>query len=1516
MTHHAKASSAGSTEGSGSSRGLFRRAFATRGASSDAKGSGARSNGRLRAMLAVLALVIAAFAVTAAPASADTVKMGTVSEVSYDTALVTGNITVTGFFTSYTFEYSTDGTNWTPGPSDFLQTGNNQVVKKTIEGLKGGTKYFVRLSANNFTVTTVSPTAAPYPEFTTLAVDPPVVTATDNASAVFSTSATGTGKVKRPGNENDAFDVSCRFEYVTDAQFGATGFAGATVRPCAQNPIGKADADAEKAVSALLGCTNPALEAAEGKCLEPSTTYHLRLAAENAAPGVVSKDAGATFTTTAKVAPPTVLSIGSVTDIASAGFSSSAKVSGEVQRPAGADPALDANCRFEYITDAQYTDNVTNTQPPFSGATPVGCSINPVRSGDPAPTAVGATLSGLEPSTTYHLRLVADNGGGLDSKDAAATFTTPAPKIPIVTIDNPVVGYTTAEVSGTILPEGCGTQGIIQYYFQYSTEPANPDSWVYSNLSGDQGQPIPIPCQSPTPVAVGGTMTGLQPGTDYSIRLRLEILPGEILSPGPNPSFTTKPVAAPIATLDPATDITANSAHLSGTVSANAPGPLDALGEAAYETIWHIECVPACPRLQPAGSGVVKGPEGAKAISIDATDLVANTYYEVKLVASNVGGTTIVEHILPTPFIKPSVKSLEGASDGKGGYILQGIVNSNNSKLTSCVFEYGTTATYPNTYQAPCLPSPSGPNEVQNLNVDATEGQFKLSFREQTTADLSYNASSAEVQTALRALSSIGATAVNVAGTPGAYVLTFVGKLAGSNIELIKTSDGTTPLGGGGGASVSTATEGGTDRPVSIEAHVENLTIGSRYHFRIFATNAAGTESSADREFVPTLDPPEDCPNHQLRKETSSLALPDCRAYEQVTSPEKSGIAAGLGGVSADGNTVLYGSRAGNIANSGQGAQGGNSYVSVRTNSGWKTLANLNGPSKSVYGAPDGFLSLLIGGLGRQYSADFRSSLWSSNKDPQLGQYARQDLYLRNPDGTFTKINKSVPSAGSNTAAYNVAAASDDLSHVVINGLTRFGSSSNNWGPGVYEFVGTNTEPDRIDLDNSGTPVSSCEGQSNQGSLGNAQVHSTSGDGRVIVFVAFGGCGGVNPPADELWARVNGTTSFNVSASHCDRVAAACNAPSNPTFVAATPDGSRVFFTTTQQLVNGDTDQTEDIYACDIPSGSPAPAPGRANPCSAFRQISVAETGAAGVENVLTTSKDGSTVLFIAKGVLASNEDALEQQAVAGDHNLYLWRQDSAHPNGQTSFVARLSVPELSGPFNVKPQSTPDGRYLVFNTFDQLLETDTDSASDVYRYDVDTATTTRLSVGTSGGSGSGAFDATIGGYLAVSNDGEATVFYTAEALSPLDGNGESDVYLWKAGRVFLITTGAVGGGSGTAAISGSGRDIYFETTAQLTPSDIDVVTDVYDARVEGGFKVPEVTPCSGETCQPPATPAPVTMAPSSSQPNVGNPPPPKRCSKGKTLKKGKCVKKPHKKHHKKSQKKNKRPAQANGGGAK
>ena len=177
-----------------------------------------------------------------------------------------------------------------------------------------------------------------------------------------------------------------------------------------------------------------------------------------------------------------------------------------------------------------------------------------------------------------------------------------------------------------------------------------------------------------------------------------------------------------------------------------------------------------------------------------------------------------------------------------------------------------------------------------------------------------------------------------------------------------------------------------------------------------------------------------------------------------------------------------------------------------------------------------------------------------------------------------------------------IIGASTDLSHLVVAGS----GDSTNFGPGLYEFVGTgNGAPQRVDLDNSDQPISECPALAPFGDLTGALGEAVSKDGRTIFFLALGGCGAAGPPADEIWARVDGTTSYDASESQCTRVD--CNAPAPATFVAAASDGSSVFFTTTQQLVNGDTDQTNDLYI--IPPADLV-LTGRRSPSPAMTEVS------------------------------------------------------------------------------------------------------------------------------------------------------------------------------------------------------------------------------------------------------------------------------------------------------------------------
>jgi hypothetical protein len=271
---------------------------------------------------------------------------------------------------------------------------------------------------------------------------------------------------------------------------------------------------------------------------------------------------------------------------------------------------------------------------------------------------------------------------------------------------------------------------------------------------------------------------------------------------------------------------------------------------------------------------------------------------------------------------------------------------------------------------------------------------------------------------------------------------------------------------------------------------------------------------------------------------------------------------------------------------------------------------------------------------------------------------------------------------------------------------------------------------------------------------------------------------------------------------------------------------------------------------------------------------------------------------------LANNPGANDAKAVAGAHNLYLWRTDAAHPDGQTTFIATLEANDIKGGNGVVPQTTPDGRYLVFSSASQLVSTDTDGARDAYRYDSGTGKLTRLSTNVFGVAGNGeGLDVTLR-KNAVSDDGSAVVFSTSEALSPADGNDEPDAYLWKSGHVSLITTGSVGGGvtSGNTGlgIDASGQNILFQTAQQLTPSDRDGAVDVYDARIDGGFSIPEERSCSGEDCRSPIV-TPIPLKPKESQtPKPGNLVQSKPCPRGKVKRHGKCVKRHHPKKHKRA----------------
>jgi hypothetical protein len=588
----------------------------------------------------------------------------------------------------------------------------------------------------------------------------------------------------------------------------------------------------------------------------------------------------------------------------------------------------------------------------------------------------------------------------------------------------------------------------------------------------------------------------------------------------------------------------------------------------------------------------------------------------------------------------------------------------------------------------------------------------------------------------------------------------------------------------------------------------------------------------------------ETCPNATLREQNNSTELPECRAYEMVSSPYKEGFDL-ISSTFSDDGIVDYGST-GSFSGNGMD-YAVNEYLGVRTPEGWETRS-VNEPG-TLYDQAVPAQSV--------FASDLRSSVIGLRPREQSG--GESNFYVRDFNGNYTQVGEGPTPQGPAphappflAGALLVSYASDDLSHIVFGG----------W---EYSGVGNAAVLSQVNLDNNGATVP-----------GESCPDTISGDGRVVVFST--GCQ-LTAEIPRVWARLGRTVTVLVSGSECTRSPSdpggTCNGLSPASFAGGAADGSRLFFTTAQQLVNGDTDQTDDLYECDIPPGTPAPV-GTANPCASLTAVSGAASGA-NVENVVRVSEDGSRVYFVADGaVLAGNPGANDETAVAGSHDLYVWTKDAAHPSGTTTFVAGLESNDLAG-----AQTTSDGRYLIFTTANALVSSgpvaDTDGRADLYRYDAETGTMLRLSPSISGSGGNDpGFDVITRGPApgrsanSISADGSMVVFATAEALSPQDTDGVTDVYLWHDGRVSLISRG----GGELPWIDASGQNIYLVTERPLAVADRDVNTDIYDARIDGGFDLSSPAPCSGEACQgQPSTPPASTAAPASETlQGAGNPP--------------------------------------------
>lgn len=336
--------------------------------------------------------------------------------------------------------------------------------------------------------------------------------------------------------------------------------------------------------------------------------------------------------------------------------------------------------------------------------------------------------------------------------------------------------------------------------------------------------------------------------------------------------------------------------------------------------------------------------------------------------------------------------------------------------------------------------------------------------------------------------------------------------------------------------------------------------------------------------------------------------------------------------------------------------------------------------------------------------------------------------------------------------------------------------------------------------------------------------------------------------------------AFEISTSKCT---VSCGAAATVRFAGASLDTDRIFMTTTQKLIDGDSNTMSDIYEYDFRRLAP----------DRLRLVT-GDVAPANVLGVVAVSDSGSHMYFVARGALA---DAVTGDAapVVGSPNLYVRIAPTAGGPAVTRFLATLD--EADGIWaGGLATSTPDGRYLVMTSQAALTDDKQpgDVLPDVYRVEASTGQINRAwvtdpthngtlrSEGSTGPTTPAArtqpANTAIGrAPVRVAADGSVIAFTTKEPLVLGDENEREDLFVWTAsdGAVSMVSDGRDPGGIPLydGQMTPDGGAFVFTTRSQLVPQHTATSEGLYIYRRGGGFPVPPApsAPCAGEACQGP-----------------------------------------------------------------
>ena len=719
-------------------------------------------------------------------------------------------------------------------------------------------------------------------------------------------------------------------------------------------------------------------------------------------------------------------------------------------------------------------------------------------------------------------------------------------------------------------------------------------------------------------------------------------------------------------------------------------------------------------------------------------------------------------------------------------------------------------------------------------------------------------------------------------------------------------------------------------KPVAIAAELSGLAPGQAYHYRLIATNGAGTTTGSDQAFATPAGPPQ---------------LPQ-RGYELVSWYPTGGIPYVAGNSltqsGKSGDEITFGKPSNPVPGSAQPPpedqqHGGDSYwqyESKRGPDGWHVFEFGLATTNSGGG---------ISADGTRFLTEFNEepkylpgSPRFTRADPDDRNYA-EDVYLRQPDGRLVWISRDprIPAGTPQTAGGDGALVtgtpatktmSADGSTVVFKSGRQLLAADTTpdsriwrlykWQEGRISLVGVRPDGSVPDGSVNGVPSSSLEAISRDGSRVLFSARRTDYGGGLTLYMQRDGQPTVEVAKETSVPALAGAQPYDVKFS-------------NPVVGGAASDLSRVFFTSASRLTpdsgagakgGGDAD----LYVYDLAADKVRDITPRLDGIE-DPEVDPAEADRAGVRNVAATSEDGRRVYFTARARYPTAPNPEGELPLAGGENLYLAELDGIDDPVKLHFVATIATLKndqfYRKEFREQVYTSPDGSVLGFGSYDPLTGQGLGGTSQLFVYEVGPDTLACASCPSDGTLPAGSvneitFEKDEQQWQPykrdaikhwIGSDGTA-FFHTPTALLAADENTVDDVYAYREGKLQLISSGKGTRPAKFEDASADGGTVFFITYDALAPQDKEPgIPKLYAARVGGGFPyVAPQPPCdlNGGACEGAPSSAPdVPGAGTEVFEGPGNPKPKRsarRCPRGKrTVRrhgKVRCVPRHRKRH--------------------